>query len=89
MKKLNGILGMALSMAMMSETNFGRDSEPMKFAPPKPFKKVIPKGCKEYWFFKSDGFANEKPNASYEVVYECIASSDKKAIEKFNNWKNK
>jgi len=82
MKKMQGYFGLALAMAMMPETNFRIENEPKLFEPPKPPKKVIPKGCKEYWFFKSGEFSNQKPNASYEIVFECIASSDKKAVEK-------
>jgi hypothetical protein len=47
-----------------------------------PFK-VIPKGCKEYWFNKHGGFTTE---GSVSVVYYCIASSDKAAKKKFKKF---
>lgn len=48
-------------------------------------KKVIPKGCKEYFFTKTGSIYTTKPQA-YEVVFECIASSEKAAHKKFDKW---
>ena len=43
---------------------------------PKDIKKVIPKGCKEY-FFNETGY-----------VFSCVASNLKNATRKFDNFKN-
>lgn len=50
-----------------------------------PKKKIIPSGCKEYFFTKTGSMYTIKP-AGYEVVFECIASSDKAAKKKFDKW---
>lgn len=51
---------------------------------PKPHK-VLPNGCREY-FFAADGTYSTERMLKSRVVYTCIASKDKSAIKKFNNW---
>ncbi len=49
-----------------------------------------PKGCKEYWFNAEGRFYNgdgTRPILKTEVVFYCVASSDKKAREKFDKRK--
>lgn len=48
-------------------------------------KKIIPKGCKEYWFTKTGSIYTSKPE-NYEAVFQCIASSEKVAHKKFDKW---
>lgn len=94
----NNIMSMKpkfLAMAMMaavSESEYNRKNSDLtpndevlnKTLP----KKVIPKGCKEYWFRNYGIFSNEEPKPTIEIAYYCIAISDKKAIEKFIQPKN-
>lgn len=67
-------LAFALAMAMMSETSFGRENSPKEFELPKPPKKVIPNGCKEYIFTETFG------------TLKVIAINEKSALKKYNKW---
>lgn len=90
--KSREMLGMMLAMSMMSEVSMlNSELNPIKHQPSREPKKIIPKGCKEYFFVNSGTFFNNMPrkNSGYVVIYQCIASSDKKAIEKFNKFKTK
>jgi len=55
-----------------------------------PAQQVIPKGCKEYWFNINGGFTNGMSGSNkvrkVDVVYYCIASSDKAAKKKFDKF---
>lgn len=69
------IIALAMMGAMMS---FTQTNEPIArgFEPPKPPKKVIPKGCKEYkFYYGTDG-----------SFFECIATSEKIAKRKFDKF---
>ena len=63
-----------IALAMMS---FAQTEKPnrRKFEPPKPPKKVIPKGCQEFKYTYGTG-----------QVYECIATSKKSADKKFKSF---
>lgn len=90
MNKMYGYLRMALSIMMMSENNFARESVPGKHILPKKLKKVIPNGCEEYHFTRSGHFdtTNNKWN-DIDYIFSCIASNSKSAIKKFEKFKNK
>ena len=84
-----------LAMAMIGDIMVNNDlSTPNKGTNPngevlnkKNVKKIIPRGCKEY-FFNDDGFCyNAKKNNEYS--FSCIAMSEKSATKKFNKWKSK
>ena len=84
-------MGMLMALAGMGamsgypDNNF-RDtrSEDIPFEPKQP---VIPKGCKEYWFDIDGCYPNWAGRD--QVVFKCIAISEKSAIRKFNKWKLK
>jgi hypothetical protein len=87
MKKSNMLL---MSMMMMAASgNYGTNIQEGKNSIKKTKKKIIPKGCKEYFFFESGNYMNTKPSEGYNIVFECIASSDKIATKKFNKTKTK
>jgi len=50
----------------------------------------LPKGCKEYFFNKEGEFYNgvdgRPPILKTDVVFSCVASSNKSAIKKFNKF---
>jgi hypothetical protein len=82
---------------LFGEVKVKRDpfnSEPLELSQPPsyrqlpPLPKVIPNGCKVYFFNAEGGFSN-RHMLKTEVVYQCVASSDKKAKEKFQKWGNK
>lgn len=89
MNSKSGILAMMAFAAMAdmsSKNNFRHNNNDVidrcKIEP----KKIIPKGCKEYFFTKSGAmFITYKPNG-YEVVFECFASNDKNALKKFDKF---
>ena len=91
MKKLHGYFGMALVMAMMSETNFAQENEPRKFErnPKKDIEPKPQKGQFHYWFRADGTFLNERQSERMrkdECVFVCFAINDKNAIKKFNKF---
>ena len=74
MIKKSKYIALAMMGAVMS---FAQTNEPSrrKFEPPKPSKKVIPKGCQEFKFTYGNG-----------QIYECIATSKKSADKKFKSF---
>ena len=74
---------MGAMMAMAGENNF---RETNRYDPKqKPeLKKVVPKGCKEYWFTKSGRFYNSFSGDA--IIFYCLATNDKNAFRKFNSW---
>lgn len=49
-------------------------------------KKVIPNGCKEYFFNYLGDFLNHNDGV---YAFKCIASNDKVAVKKFEKWRDK
>lgn len=78
--KLPWFITVSLALSDLST----RNGLSLKDINPKPYK-VIPNGCKEY-FFAADGTYSTEKMLKSQVVYTCIASKDKTAIKKFNNW---
>ena len=68
-------IALAMMGAMMSFTAQTNEPRAREFEPPKPPKKVIPKGCKEFKFTYGTG-----------QTYECIATSKKSADKKFKSF---
>lgn len=87
MKDKSGILGMMAFIAAMSAQSYsGEERTPNKEAVRRqPIKKVIPKGCKEY-FFTQSGCIHVVKSANYNYVFECIASNEKAAEKKFDKF---
>ena len=87
MKKNLAFMSLAM-MAMMSETNFGEiPKETLReYEPRKEPKQVIPKGCKEYHFDKDGNYPNQWGINNGESIFNCIASNDKVAFRKFENF---
>lgn len=50
-------------------------------------KSIIPAGCKKYFFTSTGSIYTIKPEG-LNVVFECIAMSDKSAQKKFDKWYN-
>lgn len=86
-----GLAGFAIAMSMMSTSNSSgnilSNDEIVERSKRKP-KKVIPKGCKEYHFTPVGRMLVDVPLSGFEIVFTCIASSDKKAKAKFEKWRN-
>jgi hypothetical protein len=85
-------LGLFAAMAMMG-SGYAQNSNSIQ---PKDIDTTpIPKGCKEYFFNKEGEFYNgvdgRPPILKTDVVFSCVASSNKSAIKKFNKFitKNK
>ena len=72
---------MAMMAAMMDDVSYPKQNKGRKFIPPEPIKKVIPKGCSQYYFTKSGTQVSE--TCTY-IYFSCIASSIKVAEKKFN-----
>lgn len=71
--------------AMMSAGGFhdnGNSLRPQDISGKK--KVVVPKGCERYFFNERGGFMHHD---SQHTVFDCIARTPKKAIEKYNTWK--
>jgi hypothetical protein len=76
---------MALMMAAMAA-----DSSILQSAVPvptngrviRPVRKIIPKGCKEYFFNEDGSFVGKSSNH----VFSCFALTDENAIKKYNKW---
>jgi hypothetical protein len=47
---------------------------------------IVPKGCKQYFFYLHGEHSTEEIIKS-TVIFKCIALNDKNAVRKFNNWK--
>lgn len=77
------IIALAMMGMMMSVNAQSNEPQPKEFEPPKPPKKVIPKGCKEYHFTRSGNQVGE--NCSY-IHFSCVASSERKAKLKFEKY---
>jgi hypothetical protein len=87
MKKSYLWTGLTMALLSMTEHEDFRTRLPVSTRPPdtKPKKKTIPKGCKEY-HFDEDGFVVTEQSST--IVYSCVATSKRIAIEKFNKFKN-
>lgn len=80
----SALLGIMAAMALQDNRGFvaegnQRSKIPDFQSPKKP--PPIPKGCKRYWF------DNDGKCFDFEIlhsVYDCIALSEKRAIDKFN-----
>lgn len=84
MSGMKGKLGMLAAMAMMFDSpGFSQGNRKQLDFTPK--EAPIPKGCKEYWFNSEGRFYNgdgTRPILKTEVVFHCIAASDKSAKKK-------
>ena len=86
--KANGILGMALAMAMMSEASFSRENAPREYKPnSKDFEPKPQKGQFQYWF-RSDG-TFLKGNKIENLFFTCFAINDKNSVKKFKSYQSK
>ena len=92
MKNIKGLGMLGFMMAMTSTTNttgsgltIGEIIDNGK----KPSKRVIPKGCQEYWFSDTGRLYIEYPGDHYNIVFNCIAASDRSAERKYSAWKSK
>lgn len=81
----SNLLGLAVMMAALSyEGGYHEDKHEPKKQKRNP-KKVIPKGCKEYYFTRTGSiFTSHNEN----IVFTTIASSEKSAQKKFDKWYN-
>ena len=85
MSKMKGYLGMAMMMAAMAGGPSIRSTfHETDVLHPEPLFKVIPKGCKEY-FFNDKGEYSTDHMLKTECVFKCYALNDKSAIRKFKN----
>ena len=88
MSKSNGMKSQLALLAMaMIAGGFDPQIEPaskISYAPKQP---IIPKGCKEYWFDKDGCYPNWA--GRNDVVFKCVAATEKSAIRKFNKWESK
>ena len=94
MNKLKNILGIAMAMSIVSESNY-RDYSNDKLVK-KAIKNNTPLKTKNkplLYFFREDGtFLIQKQNditKKEEFVYDCLAINEINAKRKFINWKNK
>lgn len=77
----SSFLAMAMMASMMDDIAYPKQSKGREYLPPEPPKKVIPKGCSQYYFTKSGTQVSE--TCTY-IYFSCIASSIKVAEKKFN-----
>lgn len=49
--------------------------------------KIIPNGCKEYFFDDFGNFSTTEPKKSGEYIFKCIAMNRKIALRKYNRFK--
>ena len=88
---MKGKLGMLAAMAMMFEnTGFAQSSLKPKDIDTTTVQVPIPKGCKEYFFNKEGEFYNgvdgRPPILKTDVVFKCVATSNKSAKKKFDKF---
>lgn len=85
MKDKLGMLGMMAAMSIIGGSAENSNPLTSKEIDTTPKQPPMPKGCKEYMFNKNGGFSTEKMLRD-EVVFKCIAASDKSAKKKFNKF---
>lgn len=83
---LKSIMLMGLAMAAIAETGTSGTTRNEDVINRRPPKKIIPKGCKEY-FFTGMGYCFTERPAHREIAFECVATSEKSAQKKFDKWK--
>ena len=93
MNKSKGILGMALTMALMAETAMhGYSDAPREYIPNNKKPELKPQKGQFYYWFREDGsFLNEKQGERMrreDCVFTCFSINDKNAIKKFNSFMN-
>ena len=93
MAGMKGKLGILAVMAeMMASSGYAKNSNSIspKDIDTTPKQPPIPKGCKEYFFNKEGEFYNgvdgRPPILKTDVVYSCVASSNKSAKKKFDKF---
>jgi hypothetical protein len=83
MSKMKSLaLMLAVGMMVNESVVVPDDAKDIKATPKQP---PIPKGCKEYFFNAQGEFSTERMRKD-ECVFICVASNDKNAKKKFNNW---
>ncbi len=86
MNKHLGLLAMTAAMCGgLPQHGFDNCIEPEDISV-EPKKKIIPKGCKEY-FFNPNGYCNMVEDV--HTVYTCVAMNRKSAYNKFKQWDKK
>lgn len=79
------LMGVALSAMAQTDTNTHYDGHPILKREKRQPKKIIPKGCKEYFFNDIGKISTERPEVR-DCIFECIATSEKSAQKKFDKW---
>lgn len=90
MKGKLGMLGLMAGIVALGEMGYSDPNKGDNDLKPKdinitPKQPPLPKGCKEYMFNKNGGFSTERMLRE-EIVFKCIAASDKSAKKKFNTF---
>lgn len=84
--KAHTLAFMTFMAAMQSHnTNFETHEEQKTTKAINNIKKIIPNGCKEYFFASTGEFHFIKTN-THRYIFDCIASNDKQAKRKFKNF---
>ena len=92
-------LGMILGMYAMSEMTHAKEHQEFieeiekpvfkkhsrKFEPNAEPKKIIPKGCKEY-FFEENGKFEPYEYKGVNYIFNCVALNEKSAVAKFERF---
>jgi hypothetical protein len=79
----SSFLAMAMMASMMEDISYPKQNKGREYVPIEPPKKVIPKGCCEYYFTKS---GTQVSGTCTYIYFSCIASSRKVALKKFNSF---
>ena len=87
-----GYIGLLGAMAMMGNVGL-YDDDKNSLTPSRidvqPKRKIIPNGAKQYFFDKDGHWDNGEESSvlTDNRVFDCIARTDAKAVDKFKKWK--
>lgn len=84
-----GMMGMMLAISgdSMMRDEMSSNREILNKQPP---KKIIPKGCKKYYFTRGGRFDTDDSKwDDVDYIFDCIAMNEKSAMKKFEKWEAK
>ena len=84
-KKNQSLMMLGLMGMMTSEEDLMFQKEQKRTFPKKVKKKIVPKGCKTYYFDRYGQYRFDQMT-NIELVFSCVALNEKSAFKKYNKW---
>ena len=84
-KKARNLVAQEFMSMITSEDVLMFQKEQKRNFPKKVKKKIVPKGCKTYYFDRYGQYRFDQMT-NIELVFSCVALNEKSAFKKYNKW---